>query len=112
VLFVYVSSAIVGLVLLIASMQGAGHGHAVVHDGEGEADCSPMLALLSVRAWTYLLAFGGATGAALRTLGRQGEPWSAIGALTVGFSAALMAMVFIAKASRAGASGTVHDRTS
>jgi membrane protein implicated in regulation of membrane protease activity len=68
-----------------------------------------MLALLSVRVWTYLLAFGGVTGVLLRYLGHEGEPTSAIGALVVGVLAALMARVAIGRATRSGASGTVRS---
>jgi membrane protein implicated in regulation of membrane protease activity len=108
VLYAYVGSATVGLVLLAASLLGTGHDQAAGHDGSGDGEGSPMLALLSVRFWTYLLAFGGATGVLLRLVGREGEPSSAIGALLVGAAASVMARVVIGRASRAGASGTVH----
>jgi membrane protein implicated in regulation of membrane protease activity len=114
VLYVYVAVAVLGSVLLLASLLGLGHDHAAGHDGSGEGagdgTASPVLALLSVRVWTYLFAFGGATGVLLRLVGRQGEPWSAIGALAVGTCAAVMARVVIGRASRAGASGTVQAR--
>lgn len=106
-LYVYVAAAIVGVVLLVASLFGHGH-HAAGHDGSAEGDASPMLALLSVRVWTYLLAFGGLTGVLLRLLGREGEPTSAIAALVVGVVAAAMARVVIGRASRSGAPGTVR----
>ena len=109
-LYVYVAAAIVGLVLLVASLLGTGHDHAAGHDGSGDGEGSPMLALLSVRVWTYLLAFGGATGILLRLVGRESELSSAIGALLVGTAAAVMGRVIIGRASRAGASGTVHAR--
>jgi membrane protein implicated in regulation of membrane protease activity len=109
VLYVYVAAAIVGLVLLAASFFGAGHDHTSGHDGTTEGDASPMLALLSVRVWTYLLAFGGVTGVLLRYLGHEGEPTSAIGALVVGVLAAVMARVVIGRATRSGASGTVRS---
>ncbi len=110
-LYVYVAAAIVGLVLLGASLLGAGHGHAAGHDGSGDGEGSPLLALLSVRVWTYLLAFGGATGVLLRLVGGEGEPRSAMGALFVGTAAAVMARVILGRLSRAGPSGTVraHD---
>jgi membrane protein implicated in regulation of membrane protease activity len=109
VLYVYVAAAIVGLVLLAASLFGAGHDHAAGHDASTDGDASPMLALLSVRVWTYLFAFGGATGVLLRYLGHEGEPTSGIGALVVGVLAAAMARVVIGRASRSGASGTVRS---
>ena len=108
-LYVYVVAAIVGLVLLAASLFGAGHDHATGHDGSGDGDASPMLALLSVRVWTYLLAFGGLTGVLLRYLGHEGEPTSGIGAVVVGVLAAVMARVVIGRATRSGASGMVRS---
>ncbi len=107
-LYAYVGSAIVGLMLLGASFLGAGHDHTMGHDGTGDGEGQPMLALLSVRVWTYLLAFGGATGLLLRLVGREGEPASAVGAVLVGTAAAWMARIVIGRASRLGASGTVH----
>jgi membrane protein implicated in regulation of membrane protease activity len=108
VLYVYVAAAIVGLVLLVASLFGAGHDHAVAHDGSGEGGASPAQALLSVRVWTYLFAFGGVTGVLLRLLVHEGEGPSAAGALVVGVVAAAMARVVIGRASRAGNPGTVR----
>jgi membrane protein implicated in regulation of membrane protease activity len=114
VLYAYVALAIVGFVLLGASLLGAGHdaGHdvAVGHDGLSTDHASPASALLSVRVWTYLLAFGGVTGVLLRLVGHEGEPTSALGALAVGIAAAVLARVVIGRASRAGASGTVQSR--
>jgi membrane protein implicated in regulation of membrane protease activity len=109
VLTVYVAAAVVGLVLLIASLAGAGHDHAAGHDASTEG-ASPALALLSVRVWTYLLAFGGATGVLLRLVGHEGEPLTAVVALVVGALAAAMARVVIGRASRAGPSGTVRTK--
>jgi membrane protein implicated in regulation of membrane protease activity len=111
VVYAYVACAIVGLVLLGASLLGAGHDHAAGHDGAGHDDgeSSPMLALLSVRVWTYVLAFGGVTGVLLRLAAHEGEVVSAIGSLVVGVAAAAMARTVIARASRAGASGTVRS---
>jgi hypothetical protein len=108
VLYVYVAAAIVGLVLLVASLAGAGHDHALTHDGSGEGGASPVLALLSVRVWTYLLAFGGVTGVLLRGVAHEGEGTSAVGAIVAGVAAAAMARVVIGRASRAGASGMVR----
>jgi hypothetical protein len=114
VLYAYVALAVVGLVLLGASLLGAGHdaGHdpSVGHDGLSSEHASPALALLSVRVWTYLLAFGGLTGALLRLVGHEGEPLTAIVSLVVGVAAAAMARLIIGRASRAGASGTFQSR--
>jgi membrane protein implicated in regulation of membrane protease activity len=108
VFYVYVAAAIVGLVLLGASLFGAGHDHAAGHHVSSDGEGSPLLALLSVRVWTYLFAFGGATGVLLRLVGREGEPQCGIGAVVVGTAAAVMARVILGRLSRAGASGTVH----
>jgi membrane protein implicated in regulation of membrane protease activity len=106
VLYGYVAAAVVGFVLLVASLAGAGHGHAIGHDA-GEHP-SPASALFSVRVWTYVLAFGGVTGAALRIGFRGGEPASAIAAAAVGMAAGAMAHVVIGRATRPGRSGTVR----
>lgn len=109
-LYVYVAAAIVGLVLLAASLFGAGHDHAAGHDGSTDGDAgSPMAALLSVRVWTYVFAFGGVTGVLLRYVGHEGEPTSGIVAVVVGVVAAVMARVVIGRASRSGASGMVRS---
>jgi membrane protein implicated in regulation of membrane protease activity len=106
-IYVYVAAAIVGLILLAASLLFGGHDHeAAAHGGDHD---SPALVLLSVRAWTYLLAFGGATGALLHWVAGLGEPWAAILSLSVGVAVAAMARVVIGRASRAGPSGTVRS---
>jgi membrane protein implicated in regulation of membrane protease activity len=88
VLYAYVALAIVGLVLLAASVLGAGHdaGHDAGggHDDASSEHSSPASALLSVRVWTYPLA--------------------------VGVLAAALARFVLGRASRAGASGTVQSR--
>ena len=106
VVYAYVSAAIVGLVLVAASLAGAGHEHAGSHDlGEHP---SPAFALLSVRVWTYFLAFGGVTGSALRLAVHAGEPSSAIAAGGVGVIAGAMAHLVIGRATRPGRTGTVR----
>lgn len=114
VLYVYVALAIVGLVLLGASLLGAGHDHGADagagHDDMSAEHSSPASALLSVRVWTYLLAFGGVTGVLLRLVGHEGEPTAALGALAVGVVAAILARTIIGRASRAGAPGTTQSR--
>jgi membrane protein implicated in regulation of membrane protease activity len=109
VLYVYLTAAVIGLVLLGASIF-VGHDHSAGHDSDGSGDGSPMLALLSVRVWTYLLAFSGVTGVLLRLVGHEGEPLSAIVALVVGVAAAAMARFVIGRATREGASGTVRTQ--
>lgn len=107
-LYLYLAAAVIGLVLLGASVF-VGHDHAATHDGSGDGEGSPMLALLSVRVWTYLLAFGGVTGVLLRLVGHEGEPLSAVVALGVGGVAAAMARFVIGRATRAGDSGMVQS---
>lgn len=107
VVYAYAAAAVVGLVLLAASLLGAGD-HAAGHDGAGVAEhASPAAALLSVRVWTYLLAFGGATGLLLRYVTPVAEPWRALVALLVGGIAAAFAHTVIARAANGGPSGTV-----
>jgi hypothetical protein len=106
VLYGYVAAAVLGLMLLAASLAGAGHEHALGHDA-GEHP-SPAFALLSVRVWTYILAFGGVTGAALRLGVHAGEPASAIAGVAVGVLAGAMAHFVIGSATRAGRTGTVR----
>lgn len=105
VVYAYTAAAVIGLVLLAASLLGAGHdhdaGHAAGHDE------SPIFALLSVRVWTYILTFGGLTGLVLRFVTPVAEPWRAMFALGGGIAAAALARGLIAGASRRGPSGTV-----
>lgn len=112
--YAYLAAAIVGAVLLLASLFGAGHDHDAGHDPAAGNDAagehgSPAFALLSVRVWTYVLAFGGATGLLLRFVAHVGEPWRAVASLAVGGVAAALARAVIGRASRAGASGTVKS---
>jgi membrane protein implicated in regulation of membrane protease activity len=104
--YVYMAAAIIGVVLLVASLLGAGHDHDAGHDASGEHP-SPALALLSVRVWTYVLAFGGVTGVLLRYVAPVAEPWRAAASLVVGLAAAALARGVIGRASRGGPSGTV-----
>jgi membrane protein implicated in regulation of membrane protease activity len=95
VLYVYLFGAIVGGVLLGASVV-AGHGHDAAggHDAGGhdaghghDHDGSAVAYLVSLRLWTYLLAFGGATGLVLRLALGAAEPLAAILAGAVGATA-------------------------
>jgi membrane protein implicated in regulation of membrane protease activity len=105
VLYAYLGAAVVGAVLLVASILGAGHDHATAHDADHD---SPALALLSIRVWTYILTFGGLTGLLLRLVAHAHEPLSGIGAALVGVTAAVIARTLIAKAAGEGPSGTVR----
>ena len=88
VLYLYVAAAVVGVVLLGASIFGSGTTTLRRTTEAAMATGSPMLALLSVRVWTYLLAFGGVTGVLLRLVGHEGEPVTGLGLFAVGGLAA------------------------
>jgi membrane protein implicated in regulation of membrane protease activity len=109
--YVYVAAAVIGVVLLVASLLGAGHDHDAGHDaGGGTEHASPAFALLSVRVWTYLLAFGGITGLLLRFVEPGiAEPWRGVVSLAVGVAAAALARGVIGRAARGGPSGTVRS---
>jgi membrane protein implicated in regulation of membrane protease activity len=110
VVYAYAAASVVGLVLLAASLLGAGGDHAAGHDAAGVAEhASPTAAFLSVRVWTYFLAFGGATGLLLRYLAPVAEPLRALLALLVGVLAAAFARVVVARAAGGGPSGTVRS---
>lgn len=104
----YTAAAVVGLVLLVASLFGAGHDHDVGHTAGGGHE-SPAFALLSARVWTYLLTFGGVTGLLLHFVAPVREPLRAVIALGVGVAAASIARVVISRASRGGPSGTMKQ---
>jgi membrane protein implicated in regulation of membrane protease activity len=103
---VYAAAAVIGVVLLVASLFGTGHGHGGAHDTGGEHD-SPALMLLSTRVWTYLLAFGGGTGMLLHFVAPVAEPTRAVIALTVGVIATALARWLMVRAAQVGPSGTV-----
>jgi membrane protein implicated in regulation of membrane protease activity len=109
VLYAYIGAFVVGALLLGASLLGAGHEHAASHDVDG-GDASAAFALLSVRFWTYLLAFGGVTGLLVRLVAREKEPIPAVAALVVGTAAAAMARTLIRRAAGQGTSGTVRSQ--
>jgi membrane protein implicated in regulation of membrane protease activity len=84
----YLFASIVGWVLLGASLAGGGH-----HGGDGDAstaiehvDASPAAFVLSLRFWSYLLAFGGTTGVLLRLAAHTGEPLTILSSLGVGLA--------------------------
>jgi membrane protein implicated in regulation of membrane protease activity len=114
VFYVYVFAAIVGSVMLVASLLGGHHG--IDHDmsgagghGDGDGDDADSFALriFSVRVFTYLLAFGGITGALLRAVAHVTEPVAALVSLAVGAAAGVMAQSLFQRALRSGARGTV-----
>jgi membrane protein implicated in regulation of membrane protease activity len=121
--YLYLGAAIVGFVLLAASVFAGDHGsgghdvghdvgHNVGHDGHegGSANSAASLALrlLSIRFWTYLLAFGGVTGLLLRRVAHTGEPTAAIAAGIVGLVAAIFARTVLACATQTTEPGTAR----
>ena len=107
----YLFASIVGWVLLGASLaggHGAGHaGHATAL-AEVDHGASPAAILVSLRFWTYVLAFGGATGVLLRLAAGTGEPLTLLASLGVGVvSGAGAQLAWSRLASTHG--GTVRD---
>lgn len=117
----YLFAAIAGVILLAVALFGGGeHGAAggVDTDGDGIADApaadipaehgageahgggalGALGVLLSLRFWTYTLAFGGLTGLALRYLARVHEPWAALVALACGAASGLIARAIVHRA--------------
>ncbi|HKA86935.1 MAG TPA: hypothetical protein VKE22_04680 [Haliangiales bacterium] len=93
-LYVYLFGAIVGGVVLAASLVaghghdgGAGHDAGDGHGGDHHGGGGAAALLFSLRLWTYLLAFGGATGLVLRLALGTSEPLTAILAAGVGATA-------------------------
>jgi hypothetical protein len=103
-LYAYLVSAVVGGVLLVASLvTGGHHGGGVEHHAENTASN-----LLSIRLWTYLLTFGGVTGLLLSLVGGAGATLTGVLALAVGAVAGGTAQLVIRKAgSMVG--GTIKD---
>ncbi|MGZ3426418.1 MAG: hypothetical protein ACXVCV_07205, partial [Polyangia bacterium] len=83
----YLFASIVGWVLLAASLAGGHGGHS---DGahatalEHVDQTTPQSVLLSLRFWTYVLAFGGTTGVLLRFTAHTGEPLTLLVSIGVG----------------------------
>jgi membrane protein implicated in regulation of membrane protease activity len=83
----YLFAAIVGWVLLGASLAG---GHGAGSDGahalalEHVDHATPQSVLLSLRFWTYVLAFGGTTGVLLHFTAGIGEPLTLLVSTGVG----------------------------
>ena len=112
----YLAATVVGSVLLVASLFGDHHGQGGGgHDAAGHGDHGhddkglhiSMWGLTSLRLWTYVLAFGGATGLLLRLVGGVSQVWSGVIAALVGFSTGLGASYVFAKAVTTDSPGTV-----
>ncbi|MBX3188566.1 MAG: hypothetical protein KF819_16235 [Labilithrix sp.] len=94
-ILLYLASAVTGGLLLLLSLAGGHHDDAEA-DVELEAEASPEIELMlealpiaSLRFWTFLLAFGGLTGALLTWLSGLGPIAVAATALAVGYAAGL-----------------------
>ena len=102
----YLFSLIAGGILLGASivLGGGGHGgdvHATGADHTGADDHAPgalggaLAMLVSLRFWTFFLAFFGLTGIVFTTLELAPWPVSALAALVMGFSAGFGASLIV-----------------
>lgn len=130
-LSLYVFALILGGVLLGISLLGGHHGgdsqtaelgHGATTDDhpasaeEHGSDTHPSLAhsllplVLSIRSWTYLLAFGGATGLLLRWLGQMGEPTAALISLAVGLISGGLGQILVGRATRMGTDSALTQR--
>jgi membrane protein implicated in regulation of membrane protease activity len=105
-LYAYLASTIIGGVLLLASLVTGGHhgGGGAEHHAENTASN-----LLSVRLWTYFLAFAGATGLLLTLTGGAGTVLAGVLAAGVGAIAGGTAQLVIRKAGSHQLGGTIRD---
>jgi hypothetical protein len=103
----YLFTCIVGWALLVATLVGghdSSHSHAIEH---GDHASAPSV-LLSLRLWTYVLAFGGSTGLLLRLVAHQGEPLTVLTSAGVGLAAGVTAQLAWSRLGNARG-GTVRD---
>jgi len=105
-LYVYLFSTILGGLLLAVSMAGAEH-----HGGDGGHlhDGSAASALFSLRLWTYLLAFGGATGLLLHFFTAASPILAVVLAGSVGVVSSLTARTIIRRMLKSGEGGTIQQ---
>ena len=108
-IYLYLFALVVGGVLLGASMLLGGHADGEVHAGGGGAEpvghdgphAGPetfFYAMLSLRFWTFFLAFFGLTGFLFEGFGLVPWTWlSAVIALVMGIAAGSAAMLIIRK---------------
>jgi len=121
--YAYLIAAIVGGVLLVTSLviggghgQDAGGGDVDVDVDGGDAsgdhahDAGATGVLLSLRFWTYFLAFGGGVGALLRWFAHTEEPLC--GLLAAGVGAVSGAVAHVVMRRLAGSRNTgLHDES-
>lgn len=115
----YLFALVVGGALLVASLVGGHHdtghdggaGHDAGHDTHDAHHGARDLAwsILSIRFWTYVLAFGGATGVLLHLLAKAPEPLTGLLSAGVGAAAGLFVQALIARAARGGSGMTSHQ---
>lgn len=111
----YLFASIVGWVLLGASLAG-GHGSgdahaggpetAIEHAGYGAAHAM----LVSLRFWTYVLAFGGTTGVLLRWTAKTGEPLTVLTSAGVGVVCGAAAQLVWSRLSNMQGGTVRHDQ--
>jgi membrane protein implicated in regulation of membrane protease activity len=110
-LYLYLFTTILGGALLGGSLFAGDHhgggdgGHDAGHDADHP---TTGLNLFSLRLWTYVLAFGGATGLALTLLTPVGAVITGVCAGAVGLTAGVTAQTVIRRALKAGQGGTVR----
>src|SRR5262245_55726470 len=102
----YLFAAIAGAILLGVSLLCRGqdadgdglpdHGGGEAHHEHGALGAAG--SLLSLRVWTYVLAFGGLTGILLRLAARVAEPWAALLSVAVGACAAALSRTLVQRA--------------
>jgi hypothetical protein len=103
----YIASMILGGALLLSSLAFDHHGGA--HGADHSTDFHGFSFALSLRFWTYLLAFGGATGLLLHSLAHLGEPLAFFLAVLIGAGSGLAAQFVVYKMS-SDTGGTVSQR--
>jgi hypothetical protein len=107
----YIASMILGGALLVSSLvfDHHGGGHEVDHAGQAATGTHGVSFALSLRFWTYLLAFGGATGLLLHSFAHLGEPLAFGLSVLIGAVSGLAAQFVVYKMS-SDAGGTVSQR--
>jgi membrane protein implicated in regulation of membrane protease activity len=104
-LLVYLFATVVGGTLLGVSLVGGHHGDAGADHGDSSA-----FTIFSLRVWTYLLFFFGATGLLLLLVAGTAPLITALLAGGVGVTASLTARFAIGRALAAGRGSTTNDR--
>jgi hypothetical protein len=108
----YLAATILGGTLLTASLVTGHHGasHELEHQHGSEQGGVLAAFVLSLRFWTYLLAFGGASGFLLHKVAHLGEPLALALSLLVGAASGIGAQIAIHKLTQDGQAGVVSPR--